>query len=166
VTGSRDATLRVWDVQRGLCLWVLEGHSQSVRCIDVCGRRVVSGSYDNTCRVGPAKFKLKVILLIFFPIDLGCRHRRVFACPRRSFPPDLLGRVRWGLRRVGWARHHCPNLGRLDWGMHRASPRPHCSCMSTPNLFFLPHSCHGRIGRTGDHIFPRNLRTTASNRGS
>lgn len=53
VTGSRDATLRIWDVQRGLCLRVLEGHSQSVRCIDICGRRVVSGSYDNTCRVGP-----------------------------------------------------------------------------------------------------------------
>ena len=51
VTGSRDATLRVWDVQLGVCLRVLEGHAQSVRCLDVCGRRVVSGSYDNTCRV-------------------------------------------------------------------------------------------------------------------
>ena len=51
ITGSRDATLRVWDVQRGRCLRVLEGHQQSVRCLDVCGRKVVSGSYDTTCRV-------------------------------------------------------------------------------------------------------------------
>lgn len=51
ISGSRDATLRVWDVQKGKCLRVLEGHHQSVRCLDVCGRRVVSGGYDNTCRV-------------------------------------------------------------------------------------------------------------------
>ena len=29
----------------------LGGHSASVRCLDVCGSRVVSGSYDCTCRV-------------------------------------------------------------------------------------------------------------------
>lgn len=51
VTGSRDSTLRVWDIQRGGYLRVLEGHHQSVRCLDVCGNRVVSGSYDTTCRV-------------------------------------------------------------------------------------------------------------------
>jgi WD40 repeat protein len=51
VSGSRDSTLRVWDVQRGKCLRILAGHHESVRCLDVCGNRVVSGSYDNTCRV-------------------------------------------------------------------------------------------------------------------
>ncbi len=51
VSGSRDRTLRVWDIQRGRLLRVLEGHSQSVRCLDACGNRVVSGSYDCTCRV-------------------------------------------------------------------------------------------------------------------
>ena len=51
MTGSRDSTLRVWDVQRGWMLRVLSGHLQSVRCLDVCGNRVVSGSYDTTCRV-------------------------------------------------------------------------------------------------------------------
>ncbi|KAF8999276.1 WD40-repeat-containing domain protein [Cyathus striatus] len=44
VSGSRDCTLRVWDVQRGRCL-------RSVRCLDVCGNVAVSGSYDTTCRV-------------------------------------------------------------------------------------------------------------------
>ena len=51
VSGSRDSTLRVWDVQRGRMLRVLAGHSGSVRSLDVCGNRVVSGSYDCTCRV-------------------------------------------------------------------------------------------------------------------
>lgn len=51
VTGSRDRTVRVWDIQRGKMLRVLEGHDQSVRCIDVCGNICVSGSYDTTCRV-------------------------------------------------------------------------------------------------------------------
>ena len=51
VSGSRDSTLRVWDVQRGKCLRILAGHHESVRCLDVCGDRVVSGSYDSTCRV-------------------------------------------------------------------------------------------------------------------
>jgi len=51
VTGSRDGTVRVWDVQHGRAEKVLQGHTGSVRCLDVNGNRVVSGSYDTTCRV-------------------------------------------------------------------------------------------------------------------
>ena len=51
ISGSRDTTLRVWDVQRGKHLRTLAGHEESVRCLDVCGNKVVSGSYDCTCRV-------------------------------------------------------------------------------------------------------------------
>lgn len=51
VSGSRDGTVRIWDIQRGRALRVLQGHRQSVRCLDVCGNRIVSGSYDTTCRV-------------------------------------------------------------------------------------------------------------------
>jgi F-box and WD-40 domain protein CDC4 len=51
VSGSRDGTLRVWDVQHGRMLRVLTGHAGSVRSLDVCGNRIVSGSYDCTCRV-------------------------------------------------------------------------------------------------------------------
>lgn len=51
VSGSRDGTVRVWDIQRGRALRVLAGHHHSVRCLDVCGNRIVSGSYDTTCRV-------------------------------------------------------------------------------------------------------------------
>src|SRR5436190_23081044 len=84
VTGSRDSTLRVWDVQFGRMLRVLEGHQQSVRCLDVCGNKVVSGSYDTTCRVG-LFFRLPPF---FFLTDhpsrpvVGCRYGRM--CPRAS----------------------------------------------------------------------------------
>ena len=46
VSGSRDATLRVWDIQSGHCLHVLIGHVAAVRCVQYDGRRVVSGAYD------------------------------------------------------------------------------------------------------------------------
>ncbi|KAF8945046.1 hypothetical protein BGZ47_003346 [Haplosporangium gracile] len=51
ITGSRDATLRVWDLQTGENKFVLQGHRDSVRCIEAHGDRLVSGSYDCTARV-------------------------------------------------------------------------------------------------------------------
>lgn len=51
VSGARDGTVRVWDVRRGRCVRVLQGHDESVRALDVFGNRAVSGSYDRTCRV-------------------------------------------------------------------------------------------------------------------
>ncbi|KAG1857847.1 WD40-repeat-containing domain protein, partial [Suillus tomentosus] len=48
VTGSRDSTLRVWNIQKGVMLRVLHGHTASVRCLDICGTRssVVQCAYD------------------------------------------------------------------------------------------------------------------------
>lgn len=51
VSGSRDATLRVWDVETGECLHVLVGHVAAVRCVQYDGRLVVSGAYDYTVKV-------------------------------------------------------------------------------------------------------------------
>lgn len=51
VSGSRDYTLRVWDIHRGRCLHTLRGHTKSVRCVEVWGNMAVSGSYDNTAKV-------------------------------------------------------------------------------------------------------------------
>lgn len=51
VSGSRDGTLRVWDIEAGRLLHVLNGHQHSVRSIDVSGDKIVSGSYDCTCKV-------------------------------------------------------------------------------------------------------------------
>lgn len=51
VSGSRDTTLRVWDIKTGLCQHILVGHSASVRCLEVGGDLIISGSYDTTARV-------------------------------------------------------------------------------------------------------------------
>jgi len=51
ITGSRDTTLRIWDITRGYCKHVLLGHQASVRCIEVHGDLIASGSYDTTARI-------------------------------------------------------------------------------------------------------------------
>lgn len=51
VSGSRDTTLRVWDVLTGRCEHVLTGHVAAVRCVQYNGRRVVSGGYDYLVKV-------------------------------------------------------------------------------------------------------------------
>lgn len=51
VSGSRDATLRVWDIESGECLHILVGHLAAVRCVQYDGRLVVSGAYDYMVKV-------------------------------------------------------------------------------------------------------------------
>lgn len=51
ISGSRDTTLRVWDIKTGLCRNVLVGHQSSVRCLEINGDIVVSGSYDTFAKV-------------------------------------------------------------------------------------------------------------------
>ncbi len=52
-SGSEDRTVRVWDLERGLCERVLEGHTDGVTSIQYSpdGKMLVSGSGDNTVRV-------------------------------------------------------------------------------------------------------------------
>lgn len=51
VSGSRDATLRVWDIHQGKCLYILVGHLAAVRCVQYDGKLVVSGAYDYLVKV-------------------------------------------------------------------------------------------------------------------
>lgn len=51
VSGSRDATLRVWDIVHGRCLHTLVGHLAAVRCVQYDGKLVVSGAYDYMVKV-------------------------------------------------------------------------------------------------------------------
>ena len=50
---ARDKTVRLWDVETGRCLRVLEGHTDSVRSVawSADGRRALSGSGDKTVRL-------------------------------------------------------------------------------------------------------------------
>jgi WD40 repeat protein/tetratricopeptide (TPR) repeat protein len=53
VSGGKDKTVRVWDLESGACLRTLEGHRGSVTSISVTpdGRHAVSGSEDHTVRL-------------------------------------------------------------------------------------------------------------------
>ena len=53
VSGGCDKQLRVWDVKSGYCIYVLDGHTSTIRCLKVLHNRpiAVSGSRDSTLRV-------------------------------------------------------------------------------------------------------------------
>ncbi|TCD61008.1 hypothetical protein EIP91_009159 [Steccherinum ochraceum] len=53
ISGGCDKALRVWDVKSGYCIYVLHGHTSTIRCLKVLHHRpiAVSGSRDCTVRV-------------------------------------------------------------------------------------------------------------------
>ncbi|KAH6093442.1 mitochondrial division protein [Parastagonospora nodorum] len=51
VTASLDDTVRVWDLNAGRCIGMLEGHLSSVRCLQVEESIVATGSMDATIRL-------------------------------------------------------------------------------------------------------------------
>ncbi|KAF9193349.1 hypothetical protein BGZ51_003623 [Haplosporangium sp. Z 767] len=51
VSGSRDNTIKIWDVATGLCLRTYTGHTASVLCLQYDDDRIVSGSSDTTIHV-------------------------------------------------------------------------------------------------------------------
>ncbi|CAD6455796.1 03279c4e-1cbe-4c51-834c-e9d1716dd34b [Sclerotinia trifoliorum] len=55
ISASRDATIRIWNIQNGICEAVLEGHTKTIRCLDVHEKIAVSGSYDSEARVWDLK---------------------------------------------------------------------------------------------------------------
>ncbi|RUS24858.1 pyridoxal phosphate-dependent transferase [Jimgerdemannia flammicorona] len=48
VSGSRDNTIKIWDITTGRCLRTLSKHAASVLCLQYDDRYIVSGSSDNT----------------------------------------------------------------------------------------------------------------------
>lgn len=50
---SEDKTVKVWDIQTGILRRTLEGHSSKVTSVAICrdGKIIVSGSRDKTIRV-------------------------------------------------------------------------------------------------------------------
>ncbi|EIM80293.1 WD40 repeat-like protein [Stereum hirsutum FP-91666 SS1] len=53
VSGGCDKMVRVWDLKSGHCIYVLQGHTSTVRCLKVLHNRpiAVTGSRDSTLRV-------------------------------------------------------------------------------------------------------------------
>lgn len=51
VTAAFDDTVRVWDLNLGRCIGLLEGHQASVRCLQVEDSIVVTGSMDASIRL-------------------------------------------------------------------------------------------------------------------
>uniref|UniRef100_A0A8C4T253 F-box and WD repeat domain containing 11a n=1 Tax=Erpetoichthys calabaricus TaxID=27687 RepID=A0A8C4T253_ERPCA len=45
------SAFRLWDIECGACLRVLEGHEELVRCIRFDNKRIVSGAYDGKIKV-------------------------------------------------------------------------------------------------------------------
>ncbi len=55
-------TFRLWDIECGTCLRVLEGHEDLVRCIRFDDKLIVSGGYDGL--VGHKLLYLLFVILI------------------------------------------------------------------------------------------------------
>ncbi|RPB05897.1 WD40 repeat-like protein [Choiromyces venosus 120613-1] len=51
VTAAFDDTVRVWDMNTGRCMGLLEGHQASVRCLQVEDNMVATGSVDASIRL-------------------------------------------------------------------------------------------------------------------
>lgn len=51
VTAALDDTVRVWDLNLGRCMGLLEGHQASVRCLQVEDNIVATGSMDASIRL-------------------------------------------------------------------------------------------------------------------
>ena len=113
MTGSRDSSLRVWNIKYGRCLRILDGHDQSVRCLDVSGNKVVSGSYDNTCRVRLWLYPTVHVLTVCAGLEY--RHWRVPACPERTLSSSVLRCVRREYDSFWRAGHYSPCVGRRNW---------------------------------------------------
>ena len=65
MSGSRDASLRIWNIRSGECLHVLVGHVAAVRCVQYDGRFVVSGAYDYQVKVRKQSTSTVVNCLVF-----------------------------------------------------------------------------------------------------
>lgn len=51
MTGSYDATVKIWDLETGEVIRTLTGHTQGIRCLHFDDARLITGSLDNTIKV-------------------------------------------------------------------------------------------------------------------
>jgi F-box/WD-40 domain protein MET30 len=51
VTGSYDATIKVWSIETGKEIRTLRGHSMGIRCLQFDDTKLISGSLDKTLKI-------------------------------------------------------------------------------------------------------------------
>lgn len=85
---------RLWDIECGACLRVLEGHEELVRCIRFDNKRIVSGAYDGYACTPHVQVHC-------------CNRTRTgnVLCVRRLGP--MLGPVRWWMAGVSPGKTNC-----------------------------------------------------------
>ncbi|KII86052.1 hypothetical protein PLICRDRAFT_56515 [Plicaturopsis crispa FD-325 SS-3] len=74
VSGGCDKVLRVWDVRSGYCIYVLHGHTSTIRCVKVLHNRpiAVTGSRDSTLRVWDIQKGRMLRLLLGHSLSVRC----------------------------------------------------------------------------------------------
>ncbi len=51
ISGSRDNTIKIWDIESGLCIKTLECHTNYIRSVAIKDNLIISSSYDNTISI-------------------------------------------------------------------------------------------------------------------
>ncbi|CDZ97981.1 Cdc4 and related F-box and WD-40 proteins [Phaffia rhodozyma] len=74
VTGGCDRSVRVWDLETGLCKHIMPGHTSTIRCIKVIDGRpiAISGSRDATLRVWDLETGKLIHLLLGHQHSVRC----------------------------------------------------------------------------------------------
>ena len=51
ISGSTDKTIKIWDIDSGICIKTLEGHNGSVYSVAIKDNLIISGSYDKRIKI-------------------------------------------------------------------------------------------------------------------
>jgi hypothetical protein len=126
LTGCQDNTVRLWDVETGRCLQVLEGHRNCVFSVawSVDHLKALSGSGDNTVRL--------------WDMDSGCCLRVLGGHTGHvmsvAFSADGHYALSGGMgyrsisRPLRSPRRYCEVVGHEDGTLPERAPRPHGRC--------------------------------------
>ena len=63
VSASGDRSLKVWNIHNGVCTAMCMGHTKGIACVQYDGKRIVSGSSDNTIRIFDPRTQAEVACL-------------------------------------------------------------------------------------------------------
>ena len=155
MTGSEDKTVRVWDLDTGVCEQTFTGHSGQVAAVAVSteGRHAVSGSEDRTVRVWDLERDRGTLVLQGHTstVYTGARSKtptREHCSPltgalvlRHGFAVAIIGSVASGLRAVSGSRDTTVRVWDLQGSISR---RRDCHSAAPPSPF---SRCFNRDGR-------------------